>query len=78
MRDCPVRDKRAKPRTAKESRVRIRIVALETVYSVIRRRLVTLDAAIAKYQRGKSSKATIDAAYDEFREAMRKLGLSGK
>jgi hypothetical protein len=58
--------------------IRVRVVPIESVYSVIRRSLQKLDAAVSQYQKKTIRKAAVDRAYDDFTEAMRKLGLRGK
>jgi len=62
----------------KKAVVRVRVVPIETVYSGIRRSLLTLDAVLAEYQKKTISKDEVDRAYKKFTSAMRKLGLSGK
>lgn len=56
----------------------MRVVPIESVYKAIRSALRKLDVALLQYERKKDSQVTVDRAYDDFTDAMRKLGLGSQ
>ena len=58
--------------------VRVRVVPIESVYTVIRRTLRKFDAVVLDYRNKTVRKSAVDRAYDDFANAMRKLTLGNQ